>query len=117
LAAFKTIVNELARALVLLALFLFLLGVPAALATTPPTVVQQASALLSGQPLCGRGQGPVACHAPNSCCRPGHALVPPRGIELAPAYAHVTVVVYSTFRDGTAVAGTTHAFQSRAPPV
>lgn len=117
MSTLKAAMNEIARALVVLAMFVFLLGAPAALATPAPSVVQQASALLSGQSLCGHGQAPVACHAPNGCCRPGHAIIPPREIAPEPAYACATAVVYAAFRDDTAVAGSITAFRSRAPPV
>jgi hypothetical protein len=113
----KTAVQEVARALVVLAMFVFLLGTPAALAAAPPTSARQASALLAGQSLCGHGQTPVACHAPGGCCRPDQPLEPPPRLLPAPPASGFVTVTYSGFRDMAATAGAIPAFRSRAPPV
>jgi hypothetical protein len=109
--------SELARAAIVLSLFVFLLGAPAALAASPPTLVQQASALVSGKSLCGHGQTPVACHAPGACCRPDQALPPPRAPEAVPPADGFTAVTYLPSREMARRAGTVPAFRSRAPPV
>jgi hypothetical protein len=109
--------SELARAAIVLSLFVFLLGAPAALAASPPTLVQQASALVAGQSLCGHGRTPIACHAPGACCRPDQALPPPRAPEAVPPSTGSTAVTYLPYREAGWRAGTVQAFRSRAPPV
>jgi hypothetical protein len=108
--------HEIARALVVLAMVVFLLGTPAALAGATPSIAQQAGALLSGQSLCGHGQAPVACHAPSGCCRPDQPLEPPRRLLPAPPAAGFTTVVYASFRDTVASASLFAAYHPRAPP-
>jgi hypothetical protein len=117
MAGLRQVVNEVARAAIVLALFVFLLGTPAALAAPPPSLVQQASALLAGQALCGHGQAPVACHAPGACCRPDQALPPPRAAEIAPPDTGFMTVAYLPYREAPRIAGAIPAFRSRAPPV
>ena len=117
MAGLRQAVNEVARAVIVLALFVFLLGTPAALAAAPPSLVQQASALLAGQSLCGHGQVPVACHAPGACCRPAPALPPPRAAEVMPPAAGCTAVAYFPYREAPRIAGAIPGFRSRAPPV
>lgn len=113
----KSALHEITRALVVLAMFVFLLGTPAALAAASPTISQAASALLAGQSLCGHGQTPVACHAPAGCCRPDQPLEPPRRLLPTPPVADFTTVIYGSFRERIASAGAITAFRSRAPPV
>lgn len=117
MAGLRQAVNEVVRAAIVLALFVFLLGTPAALAAPPPSLVQQASALLGGQSLCGHGQAPVACHAPGACCRPDQALPPPRAAEITPPNAGFTAVAYFSYREAPRIVGAIPAFRSRAPPV
>ena len=117
MAGLRQVVNELTRAAIVLAMFVFLLGAPAALATPPPSLVQQASALLAGRSLCGHGQAPVACHAPGACCRPGQALPPPRAPEVLPPGSGFTTVAYFPHEQVLRPAGAIPAFRSRAPPV
>jgi hypothetical protein len=117
MAGLRQAVSELARAAIVLSLFVFLLGAPAALAASPPTLVQQASALVSGKSLCGHGQTPVACHAPGACCRPDQALPPPRAPEAVPPTARFTAIAYLPHREAARRAATVPAFRSRAPPV
>lgn len=116
MAGLRQVANELARAAIVLALFVFLLGTPAALATAPPSLVQQASALLAGQSLCGHGQTPVACHAPGACCRPDQALAPPRAPEAGPPDADFSAVAYAPDGEVGRLTAAIPAFRSRAPP-
>jgi hypothetical protein len=112
----KAAMHEVAGALVVLAMVVFLLGTPAALARATPSLAQQASALLGGQSLCGDGQTPVACHAPAGCCRPDQPLEPPRRLLPAPPGAGFTTVAYASLGDWAAATSTPAAFHSRAPP-
>jgi hypothetical protein len=112
----KAATDEIARALVVLAMVVFLLGTPAALARATPSVGQQGSALFGGASLCGHGQTPVACHAPAGCCRPDQPIEPPRRLLLAPPAAGFITVVFASFHDRTAATGALAAFHSRAPP-
>jgi hypothetical protein len=117
MAGLRRAMSELARAAIVLSLFVFLLGAPAALSASPPTVVQQASALVAGKSLCGHGRTPTACHAPGACCRPDQALAPPRVPEAVPPSAGFTAVAYFPHREAGRRAGVAPAFHSRAPPV
>jgi hypothetical protein len=109
--------GELARAAIVLSLFVFLLGAPAALAASPPTLVQQASALVAGKSLCGHGRTPIACHAPGACCRPDQALPPPRAPEAAPPADGFTTIAYLPSREMARRVSAPPVFRSRAPPV
>jgi hypothetical protein len=112
----KAATHEIAGAFVVLAMVVFLLGTPGALARATPSVAQQASALLGGQSLCGHGQTPIACHAPAGCCRPDQPLEPPRRLVPAPPAAGFTTVAYASFHDRAAATTAPAAFHSRAPP-
>jgi len=68
--------SELARVAIVLSLFVFLLGAPAAIAASPSTLVQQASALVAGKSLCGHGRAPIACHAPRRLLPAGPGAAP-----------------------------------------
>jgi hypothetical protein len=116
MAVLRQALNELVRAAIILALFVFLLGTPAALAAAPPSLVQQASALLSGQSLCGHGPAPTACHAPGACCRPDHALPPPCMAEALPPRGDFTRIVHGFVAAAPPTTGTIAAAWSRAPP-
>jgi hypothetical protein len=112
----KAATHEIAGAFVVLAMVVFLLGTPGALARATPSVAQQASALLGGQSLCGHGQTPIACHAPAGCCRPDQPLEPPRRLVPAPPAAGFTTVAYARCHDRAAATTAPAAFHSRAPP-
>jgi len=117
MAGLRQAICEVARAAIVLSLFVFLLGAPAALAAPPPSLVQQASALVAGQSLCGHGQTPIACHAPGACCRPDQALPPPRAAEIVPPGAGFTTIAYAPAVAAAGIARRPAAFRSRAPPV
>ena len=116
MALLKTAVNDVTRAFVVLAMFVFLLGAASPDTTGNATIAQQASAIQVS--LCGdHGQPPLACHAPNNCCRPAQTLLPPREPIPEPAFASAVAVAYATFQGAAAIVAGTPAFRSRAPPV
>jgi hypothetical protein len=97
-------------------MFVFLLGAASPDAVGSATIAQQAGAIQTS--LCGgHGQPPLACHAPNNCCRPDQALLPPRTPAPEPAFARAVAVAYAPFHDAPAAIADIPAFRSRAPPV
>jgi len=119
MAAVRIALGDVAKALVVLAMCLFLLG--AAPADSIGTSITQQAAALGTQAtdLCGGGhdQTPIACHAPNSCCRPDQALLPPRQLAPEPAYAVALAVIYPPLPFLTVGAALPSAFRARAPPL
>jgi hypothetical protein len=113
------VVHDIAKALAVLAMSLLLLGASPPDLSSSASLVQQAGALGTAYTqLCGNGhdQAPLACHAPNSCCRPDHLLLPPRELAPDPAYAVAERVTYAARRWTGPVAAAISAFRSRAPP-
>lgn len=117
----RHIVNDLARALAVLAMVFMCLSAGPATASDDSTLVQQASAVASqSQSLCGGGhdQGQqLACHAPNACCRPDQAILPPDRFDVEPAFARVVAVAWGAFAPAAMVRAADPTFRSRAPPV
>jgi hypothetical protein len=114
-----TALGDVAKALVVLAMCLFLLGASPPDSAPGGTVIQQAAtldALVTA--LCGdHGHPPLACHAPNTCCRPDHMLLPPRQAAIGPAYGRANVVVYAPHVSVARQAAAAAIFRARAPPL
>jgi hypothetical protein len=119
-SALKIVMTDLARASIALAMFVFLLGATPPAAADGYSVAQQAGSLGSlYASLCGGGHAPapLACHAPNGCCRPDQAILPPRTPSPEPAFARVATFAYAIVAPVAPPSGASAAFRSRAPPV
>lgn len=115
----RQMVSDVARAAAVLAMvFLCFAAAPPDLAG-PGSLTQQAG--VAGtlvQALCGGHDQPqLACHAPNACCRPDQALLPPRTPLPGSAFGRVAAVVYAAIVPAGTAQQLQQGFRSRAPPV
>jgi hypothetical protein len=118
LVLIRQIASEIGRAAAVLAMiFLCFAAAPADL-SGPDSIAQQAAATAALQSFCGgHGQPQLACHAPNACCRPDQALLPPHTQLPEAAYGRVSDVAYTVAVPQAADPPSPRAFRSRAPPV
>jgi hypothetical protein len=113
----RQIALEIGRAFAVLAMvFLSLAATPSS--ATAPAGIDSGNALVAiAQSLCGGHDQPqLACHAPDACCRPDQALLPPN-----PPAIDLPVADGIAIDDGFVLAPTLRAavpldFRSRGPP-
>lgn len=115
----RHIANDIGRAIAVLAMVFLCFAAAPPTAVADATLAQQAGAAASTfQALCGdHGQPQLACHAPDACCRPDQALLPPSLLSVEPAFGGVVTVAYAAERPLPPGASAVAGFRSRAPPV
>lgn len=115
----KHVMTDIARALAVLGmLFLCFAGGPAVSPGALASAAQVGPTATLFQTFCGGHDQPqAACHAPNACCRPDQAVLPPRDMAGEPAYRPAIRVGFAIYtklrRDGVPPPG----FRPRAPPL
>lgn|GEM_PF-4927028 len=116
----KHILNDVVRALVVLAMVFLCFAAAPSSASDDLTVVQQAGTIATQfQSLCGGHDQSqqLACHAPNACCRPDQAILPPNRLEAEPAFERLVAVAWTAFAPAAIARTAPPTFRSRAPPV
>lgn len=115
----RQITNDIGRALAVLAMVFLCLAATSSDSAAGASVAQQAGlAASTSQSLCGGHDQPqLACHAPDACCRPDQALLPPSTVAAEPAFERITAVSYPQMPAAGEPATAPSAFRSRAPPV
>lgn len=109
--------HELVRALAVLALVFFTLSTASPGISSTSVVLREAGIVATlVTNLCGHDQPNIACHAPNSCCRPDRAILPPPPASVERAFLPIVRIAFGdaimpVYRPVAHV-----SFRSRAPP-
>jgi hypothetical protein len=109
--------QEMARALAVLSLFFFVLSTASPGIASTSIVVREAGIVATlVTDICGHDQPGIACHAPNSCCRPDQAIMPPQRVLAERAFVAVEAVAFDIFRPVPIETRPMLGFRSRGPP-
>ena len=109
--------QEVMRALAVLALVFFTLSAAMPGIATTSVVLREAGVVATQvSDFCGHDQPNVACHAPAACCRPDHAILPPQRLSTDHAFIAVETIAFDVVRPAPSRTSPALGFRSRAPP-